>query len=144
MDNLKLENQLCFPVYALSRHITSLYRPHLEKIGLTYPQYLVMLVLWEHEEVTVKELGHKLWLDSGTLTPLLKRMIESGLVTKSRSEHDERLVDIKITEKGRLLKQETTSIPEALIRELETDEEQYFMLKTQINRILAVKESKNV
>ncbi|MDR6561765.1 MULTISPECIES: MarR family transcriptional regulator [unclassified Arcicella] len=144
MDILKLENQVCFPVYALSRHITSLYRPHLEKMGLTYPQYLVMLVLWEHHQVTVKELGKKLWLDSGTLTPLLKRLIENGLVTKNRSEVDERLVDITITEKGKALKEQALSLPYTLIKELETDEEQFLMLKAQIDKLLEVKESKNI
>ena len=144
MDILKLENQVCFPVYALSRHITSLYRPHLEKMGLTYPQYLVMLVLWEHNQVTVKELGKKLWLDSGTLTPLLKRLIENGLVTKNRSELDERLVDITITEKGKTLKEQALSLPYTLIKELETDEEQFLMLKAQIDKLLEVKESKNI
>lgn len=144
MDILKLENQVCFPVYALSRHITSLYRPHLEKMGLTYPQYLVMLVLWEHHQVTVKELGKKLWLDSGTLTPLLKRLIENGLVTKNRSGVDERLVDITITEKGKALKEQALLLPYTLIKELETDEEQFLMLKAQIDKLLEVKESKNI
>ncbi len=144
MDILKLENQVCFPVYALSRHITSLYRPHLEKMGLTYPQYLVMLVLWEHHQVTVKELGKKLWLDSGTLTPLLKRLIENGLVTKNRSGVDERLVDITITEKGKSLKEQALLLPYTLIKELETDEEQFLMLKAQIDKLLEVKESKNI
>lgn len=144
MDILKLENQLCFPVYALSRHITSLYRPHLEAIGLTYPQYLVMMVLWEHQQVTVKELGQKLWLDSGTLTPLLKRMAENGLLTRKRAEQDERVVNINITEKGENLKQEAASIPEKLFKELATDEEQFFLLQKQINQILSVKSSQNV
>jgi MarR family transcriptional regulator, organic hydroperoxide resistance regulator len=144
MDVLKLENQLCFPVYALSRHITSLYRPHLEQIGLTYPQYLVMMVLWEHHQVTVKELGNKLWLDSGTLTPLLKRMAENGLLTRNRSKQDERVVNITITEKGQELKQEAASIPRKLIQELATDEEQFFLLQKQINQILSVKSSQNV
>ncbi|MEA5257313.1 MarR family transcriptional regulator [Arcicella aquatica] len=144
MDILKLENQVCFPVYALSRHITSLYRPHLEKMGLTYPQYLVMLVLWEHHQVTVKELGKKLWLDSGTLTPLLKRLIENGLVTKNRSGVDERLVDITITEKGKDLKEQALLLPYTLIKELETDEEQFLMLKAQIDKLLEVKELKNI
>ena len=84
IDYLRLENQVCFPIYALSRQITALYRPYLDKLGLTYPQYLVMMVLWEHKSKTVKELGEILLLDSGTLTPLLKRMETSGFISTSR------------------------------------------------------------
>jgi DNA-binding MarR family transcriptional regulator len=140
MDSLKLDNQLCFPVYALSRHITGLYRPHLEKLGLTYPQYLVMLVLWQHTQVTVKELGSKLYLDSGTLTPLLKRMAENGLVTRSRAANDERLVNITITNKGQALKAAAEPIPAIIAGELALKETQYLQMLTQINSILKAKE----
>ena len=84
-DSLKLNNQLCFPIYALSRQVTAIYRPYLDKIGLTYPQYLVIMVLWEYKTVTVKQLGELLWLDSGTLTPLLKRMEANGFLIRKRS-----------------------------------------------------------
>lgn len=140
MDSLKLDNQLCFPVYALSRHITGLYRPHLEKLGLTYPQYLAMLVLWQHTQVTVKELGSKLYLDSGTLTPLLKRMAENGLLTRTRDANDERLVNIAITGKGQALKAAAAPIPAIIAGELALKEAQYLQMLTQINSILKAKE----
>lgn len=138
MESLKLENQLCFPIYALSRQITALYRPHLEALELTYPQYLVMLALWEHETVTVKQLGKLLWLDSGTLTPLLKRMEENGLLSRNRSEADERVVNIRISVKGTTLKQQALSIPEAIKDALSTDDEQLFNLRDQLKQILSV------
>lgn len=138
MESLKLENQLCFPIYALSRQITALYRPHLESLELTYPQYLVMLALWEHETVTVKQLGKLLWLDSGTLTPLLKRMEENGLLSRNRSEADERVVNIRISAKGTTLKQQALSIPEAIKDALSTDDEQLFNLRDQLKQILSV------
>lgn len=138
MESLKLENQLCFPIYALSRQITAIYRPHLEAIELTYPQYLVMLVLWQKETVTVKELGKLLWLDSGTLTPLLKRMEENKLLSRSRSETDERVVNILISNKGKTLKEQALTIPDAIKNALATDEEQLFSLRDQLKQILSL------
>ena len=138
MESLKLENQLCFPIYALSRQITAIYRPHLEAIELTYPQYLVMLALWEHDTLTVKQLGKLLWLDSGTLTPLLKRMEENGLLNRNRSEADERLVNIRISAKGTALKQQALAIPEAIKNALATEEQQLFNLRDQLKQILSV------
>ncbi|AOM79978.1 MarR family winged helix-turn-helix transcriptional regulator [Pedobacter steynii] len=138
MESLKLENQLCFPIYALSRQITAIYRPHLEAIDLTYPQYLVMLALWQHETVTVKQLGKLLWLDSGTLTPLLKRMEENELLTRNRSEADERVVNIRISKKGTALKKQAKSIPDAIKNALATDEDQLFQLRDQLKQILSV------
>lgn len=138
MESLKLENQLCFPIYALSRQITAIYRPYLEAIELTYPQYLVMLVLWQKETVTVKELGKLLWLDSGTLTPLLKRMEENRLLSRSRSETDERVVNILISEKGKSLKEQALAIPDALKSALTMDEEQLFSLRDQLKQILSL------
>lgn len=135
-DFLKLENQVCFPVYALSRQITAIYRPFLDKLGLTYPQYLVMMVLWQYKTITVKELGDMLLLDSGTLTPLLKRMENNGLLTRSRSTKDERVVDITISEKGEALKTPAKSIPPKIKEYLETDDEQLALLRDQLNRLL--------
>lgn len=135
-DFLKLENQVCFPVYALSRQITAIYRPFLDKLGLTYPQYLVMMVLWQYKTITVKELGDMLLLDSGTLTPLLKRMENNGLLTRSRSTKDERMVDITISEKGEALKTPAKSIPPKIKEYLETDDEQLALLRDQLNRLL--------
>jgi DNA-binding MarR family transcriptional regulator len=138
MESLKLENQLCFPIYALSRQITAIYRPYLEAIELTYPQYLVMLVLWQKETVTVKELGKLLWLDSGTLTPLLKRMEENKLLSRNRSEADERVVNILISNKGKALKERALTIPDAIKNALATDEEQLFSLRDQLKQILSL------
>lgn len=112
MDKLILKNQLCFKLYALSRHITSLYRPLLEEMDLTYPQYLVLLVLWERNKISVKDLGHQLMLDSGTLTPLLKRMELKGLVSRQRSKVDERVVEVALKEDGFTMKQKANCIPE--------------------------------
>ncbi len=136
IDYLKLENQVCFPIYALSRQITALYRPYLEKLGLTYPQYLVMMILWEHKSKTVKELGEILLLDSGTLTPLLKRMETSGLVNRKRSEDDERIVNIIITEKGLDLKKQAEDIPFKIKEKLQADDEQLIKLRVQLKKMI--------
>jgi len=104
---LKLDNQLCFAVYATSRAITSVYRPSLERLGLTYPQYLVMLVLWESDGVSVSKLGDRLFLDSGTLTPLLKRLEKRGLLIRRRDSGDERQVNINLTLAGVRMKRDT-------------------------------------
>ena len=115
MDLLKLSNQVCFPLYALSRKITAHYQPLLDKLGITYPQYLVMMLLWEFKELAVKEIGGQLMLDSGTLTPLLKRMEEKSLVMRTRSAQDERMVIITLTEGGKKLKKKAGDIPEKLM-----------------------------
>jgi len=114
-DKLRLNQQLCFPLYAASNMLTRLYRPLLADLGLTYPQYLVMLRLWEAAPQTVGELGRSLHLDAGTLTPLLKRLQNAGLVTRQRNPHDERSVDIDLTEQGWALKQRAQSVPEAML-----------------------------
>ena len=114
MEYLKLSNQLCFPLYALSRKITGQYLPLLEKTGLTYPQYLVMLVLWEENALSVKELGKRLMLDSGTLSPLLKKLEDREMVTRTRLKQDERVVIIALTESGEALKERAVSIPEQI------------------------------
>nr|WP_197480045.1 MarR family transcriptional regulator [Paenibacillus swuensis] len=113
-DVLKLENQLCFSVYACSREIIKLYRPILDELGLTYTQYVTMLALWERDGVTVKELGQQLYLDSGTLTPLLKKLEGMGLVTRTREKADERNVNIGLTEKGAALKAQAQEVPDKL------------------------------
>jgi MarR family transcriptional regulator, organic hydroperoxide resistance regulator len=111
MEQLKLENQLCFPVYAASRLITRIYQPYLDEIGITYPQYLVLLVLWEKDEVTVNEISRKLILNTNTTTPLLKRLETLGLVSRRRSGEDERKVIIALTAKGRKLQSRAADIP---------------------------------
>lgn len=108
---LRLENQLCFPLYAASNLITRAYRPLLQPLGLTYPQYLVMMVLWEVHSISVGELGQKLYLDSGTLTPMLKRMEQNGLVQRLRDPADERRVSVSLTQAGIDLKEPAASIP---------------------------------
>jgi MarR family transcriptional regulator, organic hydroperoxide resistance regulator len=108
---LHLDQQLCFALYAASRAMTRAYVPLLEPLGVTYPQYLVLLVLWEKEGLSVKQLGERLFLDSATLTPLLKRLEQEGLVTRSRAPEDERVVRIELTDAGRALEQNAASIP---------------------------------
>ena len=112
MDELlKLENQLCFPLYAAARKVTNLYTPYFKPLGITYTQYIVFLVLWEKKEMTVGDLGKRLYLDNGTLTPLLKKLEENGYVTRTRSRKDERVVTVSITEKGMNLKEKASRIP---------------------------------
>lgn len=113
-DALKLDNQICFPLYACAKEIVRAYTPYLDELGLTYTQYITMMVMWEHKELRVKELGRRLYLDSGTLTPLLKKLEEKGFVTRRRSDADERDVIVAITESGEALKKKAVHIPEKL------------------------------
>lgn len=141
MDNskyeaLKLENQLCFPLYAAARKVTSGYTPFLKPLGLTYTQYLVLMVLWEHKTRTIGELGKILYLDSGTLTPVVKKMEANGLVTRTRSAEDERVVDVTITEAGESLREEAQKIPEALACQMPLDAEEAVELYRLLYRIL--------
>ena len=110
-EALKLSKQLCFPLYACSREMIKLYKPYLDELGLTYTQYITMMVLWEHKAMTVKALGQELYLDSGTLTPLLKKLEEKGFVTRRRSELDERNLIVTITEKGEAMRDQALHIP---------------------------------
>ncbi|MFC5467844.1 MarR family winged helix-turn-helix transcriptional regulator [Cohnella suwonensis] len=112
---MKLNNQLCFAAYAFSREITKLYHPLLKELGLTYTQYVTMLALWEEDGITVKRLGQRLYLDSGTLTPLLKKLEQMGLLSRIRDKSDERSVIIALTEKGIALKEEARLIPEKML-----------------------------
>lgn len=109
---MRLENQLCFALYAASRKVVSLYTPLLKPLGLTYTQYLVFLVLWENDGQTVGDICRKLYLDSGTVTPLLKKMEEAGYVTRTRQKDDERVVTVSLTEKGRQMKEVCARVPE--------------------------------
>lgn len=110
-DVLKLENQLCFPLYACSKEIVRKYKPFLDEIDLTYTQYITMMVLWEHKEISVKDLGEFLYLDSGTLTPVLKKLEQKGYVTRARDVQDERVLNVTITEAGEELKEKALEIP---------------------------------
>ena len=135
-DVLKLENQLCFPFYAVSRLITRHYQPLLEKLNLTYPQYLVLLVLWERQSSSVTELSRILLLNSNTLTPLLKRLEAQAYIQRNRSCEDERRVMISLTERGWNLRKEALGIPEKLVASLEYSEEDLIALKKLIDPFL--------
>ena len=113
-EAMKLDNQLCFALYAASRCVTSLYTPYLKPLGLTYTQYLTFLVLWEEDGITVGEIGEKLMLDNGTLSPMLKKMEQAGYIERKRSESDDRVVIISLTRKGRDLQKKARKIPEQI------------------------------
>lgn len=113
-DCLKLENQLCFPLYACSKEVIRRYKPYLDRLDLTYTQYIAMMVMWEKKEVNVKELGEYLYLDSGTLTPLLKKLEEKNYVMRKRSKEDERNLIVSITKEGEALKEQAVSVPAEL------------------------------
>ena len=110
-DMLKLENQLCFPLYAAAKELVRHYNPYLQELDLTYTQYISMMVLWERESISVKELGGILYLDSGTLSPLLKSLEKKGYITRTRSEQDERVLIVRATSEGMLLRERASSIP---------------------------------
>lgn len=133
---LKLSNQLCFPIYSLSKEITNAYRPLLEELDITYPQYLVLMVLWEHKNLSVKKIGELLHLDSGTLTPLLKRLEAKEMVHRKRSSADERIVEISLTEKGNTLEEKASCIPLQLMEQVQLSTEEQEQLKSIINKIL--------
>ncbi len=111
-DPLKLENQLCFPLYACSKEIIKKYKPFLDKIDLTYTQYITMMVLWEHKQLNVKEMGQYLYLDSGTLTPVLKKLEAKGFLERKRSKEDERELVVSITEAGEKLREAAKDVPQ--------------------------------
>lgn len=113
-DALLLENQLCFPLYACSREVIKLYRPYLDEIGLTYTQYITLMIIWVEGTVSVRDLGRKLYLDSGTLTPVLKHLESCGLITRRRSTLDERVLLVTITEEGLALREKAAHIPKEL------------------------------
>ena len=108
---LKLENQLCFPLYVCAKEVVRRYTPLLEPLGLTYTQYIVMMVMWEHKSISIKDMGKLLFLDSGTLTPMLKKMEKAGLITRKRASQDERMVIISITERGEQLQEKAAEVP---------------------------------
>lgn len=138
-DLLKLENQICFPIYALSREVIQRYRPLLDELDLTYPQYLVFLVLWEEGQQTVNQIGEKLLLDSGTLTPLLKRLEQKKLIVRQRSKVDERVVTISLTKDGEQLREKAEDIPLKLLQELNVSIEELKLMRTIAYKILNTK-----
>jgi MarR family transcriptional regulator, organic hydroperoxide resistance regulator len=136
-ESLKLRNMLCFALYAASRAMTDAYRPLLEKLGLTYPQYLVMIVLWENEVCSVKDLGKLLYLDSGTLSPLLKRLEAVGLIKRQRSTQDERIVNISLTEQGLELRNQVLTIPSQIACQHGLTADAYTRLLSQLEELIA-------
>ena len=135
-DALRLENQLCFPLYAASREIIKRYHPYLTELGLTYTQYIAMMVFWADKKISVKELGQKLFLDSGTLTPVLKSLEEKGYVNRRRSSEDERVLIVEITEAGEALKERAVSVPEKIAGCVSLDSEEAMQLYGLLYKIL--------
>ena len=137
-DPLALEHQVCFALSIAARNVVAVYRPLLEPMGLTHPQYLVMLALWQHEPVSVRELSTLLQLDPGTLSPLLKRLESSGLLLRGRDKRDERALAVTLTEKGRLLRKEAERIPPAVVAKLGMDPEELRALHASLTRVIHV------
>ena len=135
-DALKLENQLCFPLYAASREVTKLYHPMLTDLNLTYTQYLVMMVLWETDPITEKEMGKRLHLDSGTLTPVLKSLEAKGYIVRSRSKEDERVVCVVLTDEGNALKKKAAHIPAGIRETVPLSDEETAVLRSLLQKIL--------
>ena len=136
-DSLKLKNQLCFPLYAASREVIKHYRPYLEKIGLTYTQYITMMVLWEEKRIGARDLGQRLFLDSGTLTPVLKSLERKGLLRRRRSEEDERMLMIELTEAGRALQERAVEVPQQMAACLRLTQEEIMTLYGLLYKLLA-------
>ena len=136
-DSLKLDNQLCFPLYACSKEIVRLYKPFLDEIDLTYTQYIVMMVMWETGEINVKSLGERLYLDSGTLTPLLKKLETKGYITRHRSAEDERNVIIRLTADGEALKKKAVCIPEKMQGCVHLTRDEAFELYRLLHKVLS-------
>jgi len=136
INQLSLANQVCFPLYSAANAVVRLYTPHLKKLDLTYPQYIAMMVLWEKKQVSVKQLGEQLGLDSGTLTPLLKRLELKGFINRNRSQEDERVMVISLSPQGSTLEHEAAKIPQLLLCELPFSNEQRQQLKSLCEALL--------
>ena len=135
-ESLKLSSQVCFPLYAASREVIKLYKPFLDEYNLTYTQYITMLVLWEDEKITIKELCKKLYLDSGTITPVIKKLEAMGLLIKYRDKSDERIVNVELTDKGRELKEEIVKVPEQVSCKVNGSMEDLLILKNLLEKVL--------
>src|SRR5690554_2280981 len=135
-EALKLENQLCFSLYAISREVIKLYKPLLEPFGITYTQYITMMVIWEEEKINFKELGNRLHLDSGTLTPVLKKLESKGFIIKYRNKDDDRVVTVELTDKGRELKEKAVEVPYKIYSCYNGDKETLMMLKKLLDELL--------
>ena len=139
-DCLKLEKQLCFPLYAASKEVIRKYKPFLDEINMTYTQYITMLVLWEHNNINVKELGEKLFLDSGTLTPLLKTLEQKGYLKRNRSSEDERNLIVSLTNEGIKLREKAKEIPSKIGKCINISQDEAFILYKILYKILDNKE----
>lgn len=135
-ENLKLENQLCFPLYACAKEVVRRYTPLLEPLGLTYTQYIVMMVLWEHKSISVGDMGRRLFLDSGTLTPLLKKMERNGWLSRQRSKDDERVVIVSITDTGEALQEIVSEVPVKMAQCVKLESDEALQLYTLLNKML--------
>lgn len=140
-DALRLENQLCFPLYACSREVIKRYRPYLDALGLTYTQYIVLMVIWEEGTVSVRDLGKRLFLDSGTLTPVLKTLEKMGLITRARSQEDERVLLVTITKAGQALREEALTIPKQMAGCVKLTREERETLYRLLYKMLAANEA---
>ena len=136
-ESLKIENQLCFPLYACAREVIKQYKPHLDELDLTYTQYITMMVLWERKSVTVKELGKCLYLDSGTLTPLLKKMEAKGLLSRTRSTADERNLIVALTEEGESMRERALEVPAKMAQCVPLEPQEVTELYRLLYKILA-------
>lgn len=136
-EEMKLEKQICFPLYAASREIIKCYRPRLDELGLTYTQYIALLVIWEVGTISVRDLGHRLYLDSGTLTPVLKTLEKNGIITRRRSEKDERVLLVTVTEMGRSLQEKAAGLPRVIRAASRLTDEEAAALFALTNKILA-------
>ena len=141
-EMMKLKNQLCFPLYAAAREIVGLYTPYLKPLGLTYTQYLVFLVLWEKDGITVGEICEKLILDNGTLSPLLKKMEKDGFLKKARSKEDDRVVIVSLTEKGKEMQQKAKDVPKSVAGCINLSQEKSQTLYTLLYELLGNKNNK--
>lgn len=135
-DNLKLENQICFPLYAASNKVIRQYKPFLEKLNLTYTQYITMMCLWENNQINVKELGNKLFLDSGTLTPLLKKLEQKGYIKRNRDDGDQRNLIVTITKQGMDLRNQAKDVPTCVAKCVNLSEEEAINLYKILYKIL--------
>ena len=135
-ESLKLENQLCFPLYAASREIVNRYKTALDNIGLTYTQYITMLVMWEHKCISVRDMGKLLYLDSGTLTPVLKKLEQKGLVLRKRDSSDERLLNVTLTDEGLALREKAVDVPQQVKCTLNLSQEEAIFLYGILQKLL--------
>ena len=135
-DGLKLKNQLSFPLYACAKEVIKKYRTFLDEINLTYTQYITMMVMWEHGRISAKEIGEKLYLDSGTLTPVLKSLAEKGYVTRERSKEDERVLMVEVTERGLKLREEAMAVPSHMVAAVKLSEDEVQTLYNLLYKIL--------